>query len=93
MDFRQSLTKRIVIVFALMSAFVAGVFAAGILATVHIVEYKFTSADLGGGLNRLLHQHDTAAWNHRPGKDELFFAQGESGDMAIDPALATLRKV
>ncbi|MBL3831967.1 sensor histidine kinase [Pseudomonas syringae] len=90
MDFRQSLAKRIVIVFALMSAFVAGVFAAGILATVHIVEYKFTSADLGSGLNRLLHQHDTAAWNHRPGKDELFFAQGESGDMALDPALATL---
>ncbi|SEF10364.1 Signal transduction histidine kinase [Pseudomonas palleroniana] len=90
MDFRQSLTKRIVIVFALMSAFVAGVFAAGIVATVHVVESKLTSADLGGGLNRLLRQDDAGAWSHHPEKDELFFAQGESGDMALDPALATL---
>lgn len=89
-DFRQSLTKRIVIVFALMSAFVAGVFAAGIVATVHVVEYKLTSADLGGGLNRLLRQDDAGAWSHRPEKDELFFAQGEAGDMALDPALAEL---
>lgn len=90
MDFRQSLTKRIVVVFALMSAFVAGVFAAGIVATVHVVEHKLTSADLGGGLNRLLRQDDVGTWSHRPEKDTLFFAQGGSGDMALDPALATL---
>lgn len=90
MDFRQSLSKRIVIVFALMSAFVAGVFAAGIVATVHVVEYRLTSADLSGGLNRLLRQDDAAAWSHRPEKDELFFAQGETGDMALDPTLAAL---
>ncbi|NVZ69530.1 sensor histidine kinase [Pseudomonas costantinii] len=90
MDFKQSLTTRIVIVFALMSALVAGVFAAGIIATVHVVEYKLTSADLGGGLNRLLRQDDAASWRHRPEKDELFFAQGEQGDMALDPALAKL---
>ncbi|OAE11495.1 two-component sensor histidine kinase [Pseudomonas simiae] len=90
MDFRHSLTKRIVIVFALMSAFVAGVFAAGIIATVHVVEYKLTSADLGSGLNRLLRQDDTASWSHRPGKGELFFAQGEQGDLALDPLLTEL---
>lgn len=90
MDFRHSLTKRIVIVFALMSAFVAGVFAAGIIATVHVIEYKLTSADLGSGLNRLLRQDDTASWSHRPSKGELFFAQGEQGDLALDPLLAGL---
>ncbi|MEB0047511.1 MULTISPECIES: HAMP domain-containing sensor histidine kinase [unclassified Pseudomonas] len=90
MDFRQSLTKRIVIVFALMSALVAGVFAVGIIATVHVVERKLTTTSLGGGLNRLLQMDDTSEWHHQPEKDELFFVEGGQGALAMDPELEAL---
>ena len=40
MEFKQSLAQRIIIAFALMSALVAGAFAIGIIATVHLVEEK-----------------------------------------------------
>ncbi|MBK5417871.1 sensor histidine kinase [Pseudomonas sp. TH31] len=90
MDFKQSLTKRIVIVFALMSAFVAGVFAVGIIATVHVVERKLTTTSLGGGLNRLLLMDDTGDWSHRPEKDELFFVQGGQGTLSMDSELEAL---
>ena len=54
MEFKQSLAQRIIIAFALMSALVAGAFAMGIVATVHLVEEKLISAGLGGDLQRLL---------------------------------------
>jgi hypothetical protein len=54
MEFKQSLSQRIIIAFALMSALVAGTFAMGIVATVHLVEEKLISAGLGGDLQRLL---------------------------------------
>jgi hypothetical protein len=54
MEFKQSLAQRIIIAFALMSALVAGTFAMGIVATVHLVEEKLISAGLGGDLQRLL---------------------------------------
>jgi signal transduction histidine kinase len=90
MDFKQSLTKRIVIAFALMSALVAGVFAMGIVATVHVVERKLTASRLAGALHRLLLMENNAQWTHRPEKDELFFIQGGSGSMALDAELAAL---
>lgn len=90
MDSRQSLAKRIVIVFALMSAFVAGVFAFGIVATVHVVERKLTRTDMAGGLNRLLLMDNGADWSHRPEKDELFFAEDGHGPLALIPSLSRL---
>ena len=66
MEFRQSLSQRIIIAFALMSALVAGTFAVGIIATVHLVEEKLISAGLGGDLQRLLLMDNGAEWNHRP---------------------------
>jgi signal transduction histidine kinase len=90
MDFKQSLTKRIVIVFALMSALVAGVFAMGIVATVHVVERKLTVSRLGGALHRLLLMENSAQWTHQPEKNELFFIQDGAGSMALDAELAAL---
>ncbi|MFJ2362187.1 sensor histidine kinase [Pseudomonas sp. NPDC087697] len=90
MDSKQSLTKRIVIVFALMTAFVAGVFAVGIVVTVHVVEGKLTTTSLGGGLQRLLLMDNTDDWTHRPEKDELFFFEGGLGEMAPDEQLKAL---
>ncbi|MFJ2478899.1 sensor histidine kinase [Pseudomonas sp. NPDC087598] len=90
MDFKQSLTKRIVIVFALMSALVAGVFALGIVATVHVVERKLTTTTLAGGLHRLLAMDDISQWSHKPEKSELFFAEGGQGPLALTRQLAAL---
>ncbi|MBX9407243.1 HAMP domain-containing histidine kinase [Pseudomonas baetica] len=90
MDFKQSLTKRIVVVFASMSALVAGVFALGIVATVHVVERNLTRTTLGGGLHRLLAMDDISHWNHKPEKSELFFFEGGRGAMALTAQLAAL---
>lgn len=90
MDFKQRLSKRIVVVFALMSALVAGVFAVGIIATVHVVERNLTTTSLRGGLNRLLRMNSTGEWSHHPEKDEFFFYQGGQGAMAMDPVLDAL---
>ena len=46
MEFKQSLAQRIIIAFALMSALVAGAFAFGIVATVHLVEERLISSVL-----------------------------------------------
>ena len=90
MDLKQSLTKRIVIVFALMSALVAGVFALGIVATVHVVERKLTTTTLSGGLHRLLAMDDIRLWSHTPEKSELFFFEGGQGPLALTRQLAEL---
>lgn len=83
MDIKQSLKQRIVIVFALMSALVAGTFAAGIFVTVHIVEKRLTTISLGSDLRRLLSQDTVSDWRHRPEKDELFYSEEGQGDLAL----------
>jgi signal transduction histidine kinase len=90
MNQKQNLTKRIVIVFAFMSAVVAGVFALGIVATVHVVERNLTSTTLSGGLHRLLAMDDISHWSHTPEKSELFFFEGGQGSMALTAQLAAL---
>ncbi|MHA3737274.1 sensor histidine kinase [Pseudomonas sp. Eth.TT006] len=90
MDRKQSLANRIVIVFALMSALVAGVFAMGIVATVHVVEHKLTMTSLNGGLRRLLAMDDISQWRHEPEKSELFFFENGPGPMALTEPLASL---
>ena len=90
MEFKQSLSRRIVIVFALMSAFVAGVFAIGIVVTVHVVERRLTTMSLGGNLHRLLLVDNADDWRHRPEKDELFYIDGGDGDLSMPDELKTL---
>lgn len=76
MEFKQSLAQRIIIAFALMSALVAGAFAFGIVATVHLVEERLISAVLGGDLQRLLRMDSVNDWSHRPRPDQLFYYSG-----------------
>ncbi|EXF92533.1 histidine kinase [Pseudomonas fluorescens HK44] len=83
MEFKQSLAQRIIIAFALMSALVAGAFAMGIVATVHLVEAKLISAGLGSDLQRLLLMDSMADWNHRPEPDQLFYFSGGPGDFDL----------
>ncbi|POA18772.1 two-component sensor histidine kinase [Pseudomonas sp. FW300-N1A1] len=79
MEFKQSLAQRIIIAFALMSALVAGAFAMGIVATVHVVEEKLISAGLGGDLQRMLLMDNMSEWSHRPEPDQLFYFSGGPG--------------
>ncbi|VVO80655.1 sensor histidine kinase [Pseudomonas fluorescens] len=90
MEFKQSLAQRIIIAFALMSALVAGAFAMGIVATVHVVEEKLISAGLGGDLQRLLLMDSMSDWNHRPEPDQLFYYSGGAGDFELPKDLRKL---
>ncbi|EJM74091.1 sensor histidine kinase [Pseudomonas sp. GM55] len=90
MEFKQSLSQRIIIAFALMSALVAGAFAMGIVATVHLVEEKLISAGLGGDLQRLLLMDNVADWSHRPEPDQLFYFSGGRGDFSLPKDLRHL---
>jgi signal transduction histidine kinase len=83
MEFKQSLAQRIIIAFALMSALVAGAFAVGIVATVHLVEEKLISSGLGGDLQRLLLMDTVDDWSHRPEPDQLFYFSNGRGDFAL----------
>lgn len=90
MEFKQSLAQRIIIAFALMSALVAGAFAMGIIATVHLVEEKLISAGLGGDLQRLLLMDSVEDWRHRPEPDQLFYFSGGPGDFELPKDLRHL---
>ncbi|MBV6825169.1 HAMP domain-containing sensor histidine kinase [Pseudomonas sp. PD9R] len=90
MEFKQSLAQRIIIAFALMSALVAGAFAMGIVATVHLVEEKLISAGLGGDLQRLLLMDTVSDWSHRPEPDQLFYFSGGQGDFELPKDLRHL---
>lgn len=90
MEFKQSLAQRIIIAFALMSALVAGAFAMGIVATVHLVEEKLISAGLGGDLQRLLLMDSVSDWSHRPEPDQLFYFSGGPGDFDLPKDLRSL---
>ncbi|WP_397454042.1 sensor histidine kinase [Pseudomonas sp. NA-150] len=83
MGIKHSLKQRIVLVFALMSVLVAGFFAVGIIATVHVVEKKLTTASLGRDLRRLLVMDYVDNWSHKPEKEELFYVEGGKGDLAL----------
>lgn len=92
MEFKQSLSQRIIIAFALMSALVAGAFALGIVATVHLVEEKLISAGLGGDLQRLLLMDSVSDWSHRPEPDQLFYFSGGPGDFELPRDLRHLQR-
>lgn len=90
MEFKQSLAQRIIIAFALMSALVAGAFAVGIVATVHLVEERLISAVLGGDLQRLLRMDSVSDWTHRPRPDQLFYYSGGRGEYELPKDLRHL---
>ncbi len=90
MEKKHSLKQRIVTVFAVMSALIAGVFAIGVVATVHVVEKRLSIMTLGSDLHRLLLMESADDWRHRPYKRSLFYVQGGAGDLAMTPSLEEL---
>ncbi|CAD5107836.1 sensor histidine kinase [Zestomonas carbonaria] len=83
MEFKLSLSRRIVIAFVLMSALVAGTFALGIVEAVHVVEERLISRELGGDLDRLLRMETMDEWRLRPEPDQLFYFSDGQNDFAL----------
>ncbi|SDR74399.1 sensor histidine kinase [Pseudomonas oryzae] len=72
MKFKPSLAQRIVIGFVLVTLLVAGTFAVGTVVTVHLVEERLLSAQLGRDLDRLLKMETMDEWRAQPRPDQLF---------------------
>ncbi|MEK1939739.1 MAG: HAMP domain-containing sensor histidine kinase [Pseudomonas sp.] len=83
MEFKQSLSRRIVIAFVLMTTLVAAAFASGIYVAVHMLEEKLISGVLSGDLDRLLHMDSMDDWRNQPEPDQLFYFSGGHGDFAL----------
>lgn len=90
MEFKQSLSRRIVIAFVLMTLFVGGTFSAGIVETVHQVEERLISTELGGDLGRFLKMESMEDWRHQPEPGQIFYFSGGHGDFALPPDLQDL---
>lgn len=90
MEFRHSLSRRIVIAFVLMTLLVGGTFAIGIVETVHLVEERLISAELGGDLGRLLKMESSDDWRHQPEPGQLFHFSEGPGDFAMPADLQSL---
>ena len=83
MAFRQSLSQRIVTAFVLMTLLVAGAFALGTVATVHVVERRLLSAELGRDLDRLLKMENMDEWRLQPQPDQLFYVDDGPVELAM----------
>ena len=83
MEFKQSLLRRIVIAFVLMTTLVAAAFASGIYMAVHMLEEKLISGVLSGDLDRLLHMDSMDEWRSHPEPDQMFYFSGGHGDFEL----------
>ncbi len=83
MEYKQSLSRRIVIAFVLVAALVAGSFAIGIVNVVHVVEERLITGELGGDLDRLLRMDSVEAWRSQPEPDQFFYYSGGVGEFAL----------
>lgn len=85
---RQRLSQRIVFAFVLMSLLVAGAFAIGTILTIHLVEERLLSAELGSELDRLLQVETVDEWRAEPQPGQLFYFSGGHDEFAMPPDLA-----
>nr|WP_298138879.1 HAMP domain-containing sensor histidine kinase [uncultured Pseudomonas sp.] len=90
MEYRQSLARRIVIAFMLMTVLVAGVFGLGIVEIVHSVEERLMSSGMGSDLDRLLQMESVDDWRHQPEPQQLFYFSDGWGDFAMPEDLRDL---
>lgn len=90
MEFRQSLARRIVIAFTLMTALVGGTFSLGIIEVVHLIEEQLISRDLNNELERILYEN--LAKGRAPSLDSdtrFYFGEG-TGPYALPAEYAKL---
>ncbi|MBT8768790.1 sensor histidine kinase [Metapseudomonas boanensis] len=90
MEFRQSLARRIVIAFVLMTALVGGAFAIGIIEVVHLIEEQLISRDLSNELHRVLAQNIAKGRVPSLDSDTRFFTSDGQWGQLIPPELDAL---
>ncbi|MFZ6045180.1 sensor histidine kinase [Pseudomonas sp. CR3202] len=90
MEFRQSLARRILIAFVLMTALVGGTFAVGIIEVVHVIEEQLISRDLNNELNRVLSQNIARGRPPSLDSDTRFYSSEGPVPYAIPENLADL---
>lgn len=90
MEFRQSLARRILIAFVLMTVLVGGTFAVGIIEVVHLIEEQLISRDLNNELNRVLTQNLAQGRPPSLDSDTRFYSSEGPAPYAIPMNLAAL---
>ena len=90
MEYKQSLSRRIVFAFVLMTAAVGGLFSVGIVGVVHIVEERLISRDLGGELDRIINEDLGNGQAPKLDPGMRFFISDGQGSYAMPPALDQL---
>ncbi|MHB9798064.1 sensor histidine kinase [Pseudomonas sp. MT3] len=90
MEYKQSLSRRIVFAFVLMTAAVGGLFSVGIVGVVHVVEERLISRDLGGELDRILQEDLETGQTPKLDPGMRFFISDGQGVYAMPPALRRL---
>ncbi|MCY1265157.1 Sensor protein QseC [compost metagenome] len=91
MEFRQSLARRILIAFVLMTALVGGTFAVGIIEVVHLIEEQLISRDLDNELTRVLTQNIAQGRTPSLDSDTRFYSSDGRGPYALPEELAALQ--
>ncbi len=90
MEFRQSLARRILIAFVLMTALVGGTFAVGIIEVVHLIEEQLISRDLNNELRRVLAQNIAKGRPPSLDSDTRFYSSAGPAPHFIPESLARL---
>lgn len=90
MAYKQSLTRRIVIFFMMMTAAIGGLVAVGMVGVIHVTEERLLTRQLGNDLERVI--HTDMIEGHRPSLDpsmRLMISDAE-GIYAMPSAMARL---
>lgn len=91
MEFRQSLARRIVIAFTLMTVLVGGTFSIGIIEVVHLIEEQLISRDLNNELERILYQNIAKGRAPSLDSDTRFYIGEGSGAYAMPTEYRSLK--
>lgn len=88
--FRSGLAQRIVVAFIVLTSVVAGSFAVGIVITIHAMEERLLSDDLGGDLEALLKMDTIDEWRNKPQSNQLFYFTDGPAEFALPEDLTDL---
>ncbi|WP_044873612.1 HAMP domain-containing sensor histidine kinase [Pseudomonas sp. LFM046] len=91
MEFKQSLARRILIAFVLMTTLVGGTFSVGIIQVVHVIEEQLISRDLNSELQRVLNQNIAQGRTPSLDSDTRFYSSDGRGPYAIPESMSGLK--
>lgn len=90
LEFKQSLARRILIGFVLLTVLVAGSFAVGVFTIVKLLEERLITTELTGQLNNLLRMDNIDDWRPHPRVDQIFYFDGGSAEFALPDDVRSL---